>query len=182
VDNEERWNAVVKSNGRYDGLFYYAVKTTRIFCRPSCKAKAPLKKNTLFFDDIQDALREGFRPCKMCRPDLNSPVFDPNKELIKKVKQEIENSYSEAFSVYDTAQKLGLSGRHLVRLFKEYYGMTPNEYIQHLKINKSRSLLMHTNKDIIDIAYGVGFKSLSTFYKSFKVQVGTTPGQYRKNR
>ncbi|MFT9494790.1 Ada metal-binding domain-containing protein [Anaerosolibacter sp.] len=89
MQNEEKWNAVMNNNEHYDGLFFYAVKTTKIFCRPSCKAKVPLRKNTLFFSSADEALKEGFRPCKMCRPDINNPVFDPNKELIKKVKQEL---------------------------------------------------------------------------------------------
>ncbi|MDF2547666.1 MAG: AraC family transcriptional regulator [Anaerosolibacter sp.] len=182
MQNEEKWNAVMNNNEHYDGLFFYAVKTTKIFCRPSCKAKVPLRKNTLFFSSADEALKEGFRPCKMCRPDINNPVFDPNKELTKKVKQELDNSYNKDFSVDDIAQKLGLSERHLMRLFKAYYGVTPKEYIRGKRISKSKILLKDTSKDIIDIAYEVGFKSISIFYKCFKKQTGITPKQYRTNR
>ena len=180
MNDGEKWTAVINSNKLYDGLFYYAVKTTRIFCRPSCKAKTPLKKNTIFFDNVDKALKEGFRPCKMCRPDIS--IFDPNKDLAIKVKESMDNSYNKDFELDDMAKDIGISGRHLLRLFKEHYGITPNEYIIRIKVNKSMVLLKNTSKDVLDIAYEVGFKSISNFYKCIKEQVGTTPKKYRGTR
>lgn len=139
-----------------------------------------MRKNTLFFDSADEALQEGFRPCKMCRPDINNPIADVNKELIQKIKQELDTSHDRFFSVDAIARKFGISERHLVRLFKEYNEITPNEYIKNIRISNAKILLKDTNKGIIDIAYDVGFKSISIFYKCFKNQVGTTPKQYRK--
>ena len=180
MSKEDKWNAVISCDKRYDGLFYYAVKTTGIFCRPSCKAKAPLKKNILFFNSVDAALKAGFRPCKMCRPDVNEPIYEPNKELIKNTKKILEHSYNKCIDLKVIAKKLGYSDSHLTRLFKEYCSMTPNEYITKIRINKSEQLLKETSMDILVIAHEVGFKSLSTFYRCFKENVGSTPKEYRK--
>lgn len=177
---EEWWNAVISCDKNYDGLFYYAVKTTGIFCRPSCRAKAPLKKNTLFFNNVNDAVKEGFRPCKLCRPDMRECNYEPNKELVEKVKEWLNISYNKSLNLKETTKNFGISLSHLTRLFKEYYGMTPNEYIVQIRINKSIQLLSESNLDILEIAYEVGFKSLSSFYKYFKEQVGCRPKEYRK--
>lgn len=179
--SEDKWEAVVNCDKRYDGLFYYAVKTTGIFCRPSCKAKPSLKKNTLFFDSVDKALKEGFRPCKMCRPDIKESIYEPNKEIMKKTREILNNSYNKAPNLSNIAHELGFSDSHLIRLFKKYYGLTPNEYIIKMKVEKSMELLYQTDLDIITIAYEVGFKSLSNFYKFFKEYAGYTPKEYRKN-
>lgn len=69
---ETMWEAVISSNNRFDEIFYYAVKTTGIYCKPSCKSKIPLQQNVLFFYTKNDALEKGYRPCKRCRPDLHN--------------------------------------------------------------------------------------------------------------
>jgi len=70
LTDNEKWNSIVNCDSFYDGVFYYGVRTTGIFCRPSCKSKEPLKKNVVFFDRIEDAYSYGLRPCKRCRPDV----------------------------------------------------------------------------------------------------------------
>lgn len=182
MNGEDKWKAVVNCDKRYDGLFFYAVKTTGIFCRPSCKAKVPLRKNALFFDTADKALKEGFRPCKMCRPDINESIYEPNKELMKKAREILANRYSDVPGISSTAQELGLSESHLVRLFKRYYDLTPNEYILKIKIEKSMELLSQGDLDISAAAYEVGFRSISNFYKCFKEHTGSTPKAYRKNK
>ncbi|WP_281274449.1 bifunctional transcriptional activator/DNA repair enzyme AdaA [Mesobacillus subterraneus] len=182
MTSEEKWKAVSTCNNYYDGLFYYAVITTGIFCRPSCKAKTPLKKNTIFFDNIEDALKDGFRPCKMCRPDLNETTYEPNKELIERAKEIINNSYNKPLNRKKIAQKLGVSNNHLARLFKHYYGMTISEYIIELRMEEATRLLTHTDIEITEIALKAGVKSMSNFYKSFKERTGLTPKEYRMKR
>lgn len=160
-------------------MFYYAVITTGIFCRPSCKAKIPLKKNIVFFDTIEDALKNGFRPCKMCRPDLNETTYEPNKDLVERAKKLITNNYNKSFETKKIAQMLGLSNTHLVRLFKHYYGMTISEYLIELRIKEATRLLTHTDTEITKIALDAGFQSMSNFYKIFRMRTGLTPKEYR---
>ncbi|WP_260983663.1 bifunctional transcriptional activator/DNA repair enzyme AdaA [Cytobacillus oceanisediminis] len=179
MTSEEKWKAVSACNHLYDGLFYYAVITTGIFCRPSCRAKTPLKKNIIFFDYIEDALKDGFRPCKMCRPDLNGTTYEPNKELIERAKEIIISSYNEPLNRKKIAEKLGVSNNHLARLFKHYYGMTISEYIIELRMEEATRLLTHADIEITEVALKVGVKSMSNFYKSFKERTGLTPKEYR---
>ncbi len=176
----EKWDAVIGCNKQYDGLFYYAVKSTGIFCRPSCKAKTPLKKNILFFNSVDEAINAGFRPCKICRPDINEHIYEPNKILIEKAKDMLTLNYNSEFNLKCISQEIGISESYFRRLFKQYYSLTPNEYIFKIRINRSMDLLSKTDLDIVEIAYEVGFKSLSNFYKYFKEQVGYTPKEYRK--
>jgi AraC family transcriptional regulator, regulatory protein of adaptative response / methylphosphotriester-DNA alkyltransferase methyltransferase len=181
MNDEDKWKAVVNCDNHYDGLFYYAVKTTGIFCRPSCKAKIPLRKNVLFFDSSEKALKEGFRPCKMCRPDITDSIYEPNKELLKITNEILTNCYIKVPSLNDIARELGISHSHLVRLYKEHYGFTPKEYIVKIKVNKARELLCETDLDITTIAYEVGYRSISNFYKCFKEHTGSSPKEFRKN-
>ncbi|WP_315121727.1 Ada metal-binding domain-containing protein [uncultured Clostridium sp.] len=181
ISNEDRWSAIINCNKHYDGLFYYAVKTTGIFCRPSCRAKPPLKRNTLFFNNSQDAMNAGFRPCKMCRPDINEHIYEPNKILIRKVREILNHDYRKEINFKAISQEVGMSDSHLTRLFRHYYGLTPSEYIMQLRVKKSKELLSQTTLDIVAVAYEAGFKSLSNFYKCFKEQAGYTPKEYRKS-
>ncbi|WP_346891693.1 bifunctional transcriptional activator/DNA repair enzyme AdaA [Clostridium sp. UBA3887] len=180
ISEDEKWNAVISCNKYYDGLFYYAVKTTGICCRPSCKAKTPLKENILFFNSVDDAIKAGFRPCKLCRPDIKEHNFEPNRELIEKVKEKLIQNYNKPINFRFISKEFGVSISHLTRLFKEYTGLTPNEYVSQIRINKAMQLLSKSNDTILEIAYDVGFKSLSNFYKCFKQHAGIAPKEYRK--
>ncbi|MBT2638634.1 methylphosphotriester-DNA--protein-cysteine methyltransferase family protein [Bacillus sp. ISL-45] len=138
-----------------------------------------MEKNTIFFDNIEDALKDGFRPCKMCRPDLNETTYEPNKELIERAKEIIINSYNKPLNRKEIAQKLGVSNNHLARLFKHYYGMTISEYIIELRMEEAARLLTHTDIEITEVALKAGVKSMSNFYKIFKERTGLTPKEYR---
>ena len=179
LTKEEKWNAVINCDKSYDGRFYYAVKTTGVFCRPSCKAKAPLKENALFFNRADDAAKEGFRPCKLCRPDIKEYNYEPNKELIQKVKEKIDLDYNKKLNIKTISKEFSISTSHLIRIFKEEYTVTPNEYITKIRIDRSKQLLRDGQLEILEIAYEVGFKSLSIFYKHFKKQIGCTPKEYK---
>lgn len=177
ADNK-KWKAVVNCDKNYDGLFFYGVKTTGIFCRPSCRAKTPIRKNVLYFDDSAHAIASGFRPCKRCRPD--KIIFQPDLELSRRAKAIIDEDYTETINLYHISRQLGVSTNHLIRVFKQSVGLTPAQYMINLRVNKSLELLRKETFNIIDIAYMSGFRSVSNFYKCFKDQVGKTPKEYRK--
>lgn len=178
---EEKWRAVINCDKQYDGLFYYGVKTTGIFCRPSCRAKTPLRENTLFFNDAKAAENEGFRPCKLCRPDIIRQEYEPNKELIQKIQEKLKESCEESVDLRALSQEFGISISHLTRLFKAYCGIPPIQYVIKLRVDRAKKLLKQSDISILEIAYMTGFKSESNFYKSFKEQTGYTPKEYRKN-
>lgn len=180
ISDNEKWQAVIGCDKDYDGLFLYGVKTTGIFCRPSCRAKTPVRENVVFFDSPECALEEGFRPCKKCRPD--KAVFEPDLELVKKAKDFLNENFDKTVNLRDISKELGVSLNHLTRLFKQHNGLTPAQYITKLRIDKAAELLDQRDIDILEIAYRTGFKSLSNFYKCFKEQTGKTPKEYRGNR
>ncbi len=177
ISESDKWSAVMKCDKHYDGLFYYGVKTTKIFCKPSCKSKLPLRKNVVFFLNHEDALKEDFRPCKRCRPDLLS--YDPNNELIIKIKNFIEENYCESIDIETLAKNLGISRSHLSKIFKEAEKISVVDYVTKTRIHSSLKLLKNKDLEIIDIAYSVGFKSVSNYYRCFKKQVHLTPKEFR---
>ncbi|KUO50300.1 MAG: AraC family transcriptional regulator [Desulfitibacter sp. BRH_c19] len=180
ISNNEKWQALVSCDASYDGLFFYGVKTTRIFCRPSCRAKTPVRENVVFFDHAIKAMEEGFRPCKKCCPD--QITFQPDLDLVKKAKGIFNANYNKQIDLKYISKQLGISRNHLTRLFKYHTSLTISQYITKLRITKGVELMEKTEVKILDIAYMTGFNSLSNFYKCFKEQTGYTPNHYRKGR
>lgn len=180
MKEQEMWQAVLDNNAAYDGVFFYAVKTTGIYCRPSCKSKPPKRENICFFETSEQAQKAGFRPCKRCRSDLL--YYQPMKWIAQDVKNKIEKAYREQIILNKELNEIGISGRRLTDIFKDEYGMTPKAYADKLRLEEAKRLLRDTDKKIIDIAYAVGFESLSAFYHFFKQEICMTPSAYRKKR
>ncbi len=178
ITDEEKYNAVVENDGNYDGFFYYAVKSTGIYCRPSCKSKTPKRENTLFFESNARAEHSGFRPCKRCRSDLLK--FEPSKEIALKVKCVVDNMFSESTKLNNELNKVGLSQRQMIEVFKKEYGLTPKAYTDKLRLEEAKRQLIHSDNTIIDIALGLGFNSLSAFYRFFKECTKCTPKTFRQ--
>lgn len=179
LKEDEKWQAVVECDECFDGQFFYGVKTTGIFCKPSCKSKTPLRSNVEFFDNGEAASSYGFRPCKRCRPDLLQ--YNPNIELIEKAKKIYDMYFYDSDKLRIELKKLGISQSHLSRLFQTQYGTTPMEYMNKLRINKAAILLSEANMNILNVANECGFGSLSAFYHRFKKSMGCTPSEYRKD-
>lgn len=174
----EMYEAVITNDENYDGLFFYGVKSTGIFCRPSCPSKKPLAENLRFFKTAADAEAAGFRPCKRCRSDLLS--YRPMAEIAETVKKRLEDLYAQKSLWNRDLDELGLSRRRAVEVFKAACGLTPKAYLDRLKLQEAKRLLRETEKQVIDVGAAVGFGSLATFNRFFKEQVGCSPGQYRK--
>ncbi len=178
ADFEKLYNAVASNDTKYDGVFFYAVKTTGIFCRPSCKSKLPKKENIEFYSTAKEAQAQGYRACKRCRSDL--PGYQPLKEIAAKLKTLIDEANNDILELNSRIDKQGLSKKRMVEVFKEEYGVTPTEYINGLRFEKAKQLLRCTDDDVIDIAYEIGFDSLSAFYSFFKKRANVSPLAYRK--
>ena len=178
LTDDEKWNAVVQCDSTYDCVFWYGVKTTGIFCRPSCKSKVPLRHNVEFFNEIQHACESGLRPCKRCRPDLVE--FNPVLDVTEKVKFILDTWYDDRLQLAARLKELGISRNHLISLFRKQYQATPVEYCNKLRIEKAAQLIKESDGTILSIALLCGFGSLSTFYQFFKKHIGLTPQEYRK--
>lgn len=143
ISDSEKWKAVISCDRSYDGMFFYGVKTTGIFCRPSCKSKTPVHENVFFFNKVSSAIEAGFRPCKRCCPD--KIVFEPNLELLKKTKAMLEADYNKQLNLRQISKELGVSTNHLIKIFKQHNRLTPSQYIVKVRIDKASELLNQTD-------------------------------------
>ncbi|WAW09380.1 helix-turn-helix domain-containing protein [Oxalobacter vibrioformis] len=177
LTEDEMWSAVQNCDDRFDGVFYYAVVTTGIFCRPSCKSRKPVRGNTLFFVTPEVAAVESYRPCKRCRPDI--PGYEPTKIIAEKARKQIDQAFTEPGSLPQLLGKLGVTQDHLALLFKRQYGITLHEYRSRLRVEKAGKMLRETEASVATIVHECGFGSLSSFYSLFKKYTGMTPTAYR---
>ncbi len=178
IHDDKKWNAVIHNDSHFDGMFFYAVKSTGIYCKPSCKSKLPKRENVTFYATSEEAQNAGYRACKRCRSDLVS--YEPLQDIALKLKNMLDVTFLERQKVESELRNIGLSQRRVIDIFKDTYGLTPKAYIDKLKIEETKNLLCNTDDSIIDIAYAVDFNSLSAFYTFFKERTGLTPSNYRK--
>lgn len=174
---EEMWEKIIACDRKYDGLFFTAVKTTKIYCRPSCRSRKPKKTNVEFYLDINDVEAAGYRPCKRCRPEVDE---SPQMETVRKVITFLVNHYKQHLVLQDIADQVGLSPYYLERLFKQETSETPRTYLEKIRIDKATHLLKNTVLTNLEICYEVGFQSPSNFYKVFRNQKNCSPSEYRK--
>ena len=170
ADQDPRWQAVVRH-------FYYAVKTTGVYCRPSCAARAAKPGNVSFHVTCEDAERAGFRPCKRCRP--GEPALA--KQHVAKVAEICRGIESaEAIrSLGELARKAGLSAYHFHRLFKAVTGVTPRAYAIAHRAKRIRDALGRPGTTVAAAIYDAGFNSSGRFYESSNAVLGMTPTDYR---
>ncbi|MMZ60341.1 Bifunctional transcriptional activator/DNA repair enzyme AdaA [compost metagenome] len=173
----EMWMAIVSNDASYDGIFYYAVKSTGIFCRPSCKSRPPKRENITIFNSSDEAIAANFRPCKRCKPTGGKL---PDEEWISVITQYIDRSYMENLSLAHLAQISHGSPYHLHRIFKKTTGQTPVEYIQMIRIEHAKKLLVTSQLTISEAGKNVGLHNTPYFITLFKKLTGITPAQYRQ--
>ncbi|MBS5912857.1 bifunctional transcriptional activator/DNA repair enzyme AdaA [Paenibacillus macerans] len=177
--SEEQWQAIIHNDAAYDGSFFYAVASTGIFCRPSCKSKPPKRENVRIFAGAEQAKAAGFRPCKRCKPE-GWPL--PDTEWVEQIADYIDAHYQEKLTLETLADMCHGSPFHLQRTFKRVKRMTPGEYIQQRRINQAKQALLHSRRTVADIALDVGIGSPAYFITLFKKTTGLTPAEYRKSQ
>ncbi|MFF2888216.1 bifunctional transcriptional activator/DNA repair enzyme AdaA [Paenibacillus sp. NPDC057967] len=176
---EEMWSRIIACDSSYDGLFYTAVKTTKIYCRPSCRSRKPKKVNVAFYRHMDDAEKAGYRACKRCRPESQ---HSPNVGVVRQVKEFLIGHHKQKLELRDIASHVGLSAFHLERLFKQETAVTPRVFLEKIRIDRAAHLLLYTEMSNLDICYETGFHSPSSFYKAFRQVKGSSPAEYRKTR
>lgn len=174
VTADPRWAAVATRNREADGSFFYAVRTTGVYCRPSCGARQPRPENVTFYASAAAAALAGFRPCKRCRPDAPA---DEAADRIARVCRFIEAS-EELPSLEALAAQAGLSRFHLHRSFKAVTGLTPRAYAAGHRARRLQTAL-RTGASVTDALYETGFGSAAAFYRSTDRALGMTPRAYR---
>jgi AraC family transcriptional regulator of adaptative response/methylated-DNA-[protein]-cysteine methyltransferase len=161
---------------RADGAFLYGVKSTGVYCRPTCSSRLPNRENVVFFRSFSAAEEAGFRPCKRCSPREASAREHQMKAIIRACKL-IEES-EEHPRLQNLAVAVGLSQSHFHRLFKEIVGVTPREYSTAVRMDRLKSGLTQ-GSSITESIYDAGFGSTSRFYEGSKNLLGMTPGTYK---
>ena len=179
MNEQEKWNIVMKNDQDYDGKFYYGVKSTGIYCRPSCASKQPRRDNVIFFDCTTDAERSGFRPCKRCHPELLE--YDPLSELALQAKEMIDQNYFERTKLQEGLKQAGVTRRHLTEIFEKQFGTSIEEYMAKVRLAKAKELL-NEGKKITDVAFAIGMNSSASFATFFKKLTGMTPSEYTATR
>lgn len=173
-DDADRWRAVVARDRRADGIFYYSVATTGVYCRPSCGARLARRENVAFHDTTEAAERAGFRACKRCRPDQ----MDRQTAAVAEACRLIEQA-DTAPSLAALADAVGVSPFHFHRVFKTATGVTPKGYGDAVRARRARAALGDA-ATVTEAIYDAGFNSSGRFYADSTPRLGMTPTRFRK--
>jgi AraC family transcriptional regulator, regulatory protein of adaptative response / methylated-DNA-[protein]-cysteine methyltransferase len=169
--------AVASHDARMDGAFVYAVRSTGIYCRPSCPSRRPHAKQILLFVRPEAAELAGFRECLRCHPRLARG--SPQADLIRRVCGEIEGNADSPVSLRKLAELTGLSAAHLQRTFRRAMGITPRQYADALRVARFKSEL-RKGKDVTTALHEVSYGSSSRLYEKSDAHLGMTPATYRR--
>jgi AraC family transcriptional regulator of adaptative response/methylated-DNA-[protein]-cysteine methyltransferase len=176
VKSDSRWGAIVDREAAADGKFYYSVKTTGVYCRPSCAARLARPENVVFHATRQEAEKAGFRPCKRCKPDRPS-LMEEHAAKITAICRLIEQS-DEPPRLDKLAAEAGMSVFHFHRVFKAVTGLTPNGYAKANMAKRVRTKLGE-GSSVTEAIYDAGFNSNSRFYETSNQMLGMTPSEFR---
>src|SRR5262245_54943841 len=176
VSDDARWTRIVARDKGADGVFWYSVLTTGVYCRPSCPSRTANPKNVRLHATLAEAKATGFRPCKRCNPNGQSTDVMV-AGLVAKACRLIESS-EEELSLGNLAASFGRSPSHFHRLFKTATGLTPKEYADAYRAARIRKGLME-NTSVTEAICGAGFNSSGRFYEKSKKLLGMTPTQFR---
>src|SRR5262249_37055562 len=170
-----RWRAVVRRDRNADGKFVYAVRSTRIYCRPSCPSRKPTRSLVEFFETPAEAERERFRACKRCQPQA-AALIDPWTDKIRRACVYLSNVEGHP-SLATLARRVGGSPYHLQRNFKRIVGLTPREFADALRLKKMKGRL-RDGADVTTAVFDAGYGSSSRFYERAGQRLGMTPSHY----
>lgn len=176
--------ARIRKDARYDGVFFTAVKTTRIYCRPVCPAKTSLSKNVRYYPSAAACEDAGYRPCLRCRPETApfSPAWNGTKTTVARALKLIEDGALDTMNIDAFADKLGVGARHLTRLFRTHLQTTPSRVAKTVRVQKAKRLLDETDLPMTDIAFQAGFSSLRRFNSVFKETYRRAPTDIKRKR
>lgn len=175
------YTALCARDRKFDGRFFVGVSSTGIYCRPVCSARTPKQENCSFYPSAAAAELAGFRPCLKCRPELAPGLapIDLGNRYAQVAVQLIEQGYLSEHSCEQLAARLGVSGRHLRRIFADQFGASPVDYAQSHRLLQAKRLLMDTDLPLSEVAYAAGFGSLRRFNELFKARYRLIPSALR---
>ncbi|MGH9943085.1 MAG: bifunctional DNA-binding transcriptional regulator/O6-methylguanine-DNA methyltransferase Ada [Pyrinomonadaceae bacterium] len=179
-DASALWRAVQVRDARFDGAFVFGVRSTGIYCKPSCPARRPRRDRVSFFPTCEEAEQSGFRACLRCRP-RRAPAGDPQVALVLRACRTLEARAPEvAVPLRDLGAQLGVSPHHLHRTFKNITGITPRQYASALRMDKFKSGVREVAGSVAGALYDCGYGSSSRLYEDAPRRLGMTPAAYRR--
>lgn len=184
LDGDAIYQGMSKRDERFDGIIFVGVKTTGIYCRPVCKARLPLRKNVVFYPSAAAAEGAGFRPCHRCRPETAPfcPAWNGTKTTVERGLKLIERGALDKGSVPELAERLGVSHRHLTRLFVQHLHATPTEIARTRRVQRARRLLDDPNLSMTTIAGLSGFSGSRRMHAAFIRTYGVSPSTFRNKQ
>lgn len=176
ADSDHRWPLVVGRDRASDGAFVYAVRTTGVYCRPSCSSRLPRPENVIFYPNGADAEAQGFRPCKRCKPNTDHPE-QGRRAAMASICRFIERAEAEP-SLKQLARRANMSEFHFHREFKKAVGLTPKQYAA---AHRDKSLRKHlsSSRTVTEAIYSSGYSSSSRFYDKSNALLGMKASSYR---
>ena len=175
---EARWQAVLSRDQRFDGAFVFAVRSTGIYCRPSCPSRRPRRAQVTFFPLPEAAEGAGFRSCLRCRPREATATL-PAVEAVRRACRHIEEHGDEPLTLRALASLVGMSPYHLQRVFKRIVGVSPREYREALRVGKFKAGVKK-GESVTSAMYEAGYGSSSRLYENSNQRLGMTPAAYRR--
>jgi len=177
VTDNEKWKAVLAGDRNADGQFYYAVRTTGVYCLPSCTARTALRENVIFFATPEDAERGGYRACKRCWP-KGPKLADEHGVVVARACRVVESAEKQP-TLEELARIAGMSPFHFHRVFKAITGLTPKEYAVAQRARRVREALPRRGT-VTEAIYEAGFGSNGRFYATASETLGMTPAMFRR--
>lgn len=183
LDDDQCYRALRTHDRRFDGRFFVGVRSTGVYCRPVCPARTPLRRNCDFFPSAAAAEAGGFRPCLRCRPELapGYAVVDAHRRIAQAAAGLIDDGRLEDERLPSIARALGVTDRHLRRVFQDEFGVAPVDYAQTQRLLLAKRLLTDTGMPVVDVAMASGFASLRRFNHLFRERYRMTPLQLRRD-
>jgi len=185
IDRRTCDRARLARDPRFDGSFFTGVLTTRIYCRPTCPVKPAKSRNVVFFPTAAAAERAGFRPCLRCRPETapGTPAWRGAAATVSRALRLIERGYlDDGQTVEDLADSLGMTARHLRRLFRHHAGAPPTAVATTRRVQRAKALVDETTMPMSAIAFAAGFASLRRFNAAFHAVYRRPPTAVRRAR
>jgi AraC family transcriptional regulator of adaptative response/methylated-DNA-[protein]-cysteine methyltransferase len=174
------WQQVLGRDTSADGQFFYAVKSTKIFCKPSCPSRKPNRKNVAFFPTAAAAEAAGYRACLRCEPDRIEDKPDPQAGAIATVADYLKEHADERTRLADLAKATGVGRLTILRGFKRVLGVTPAEFAKEQRLAKFKTKVREPKTRVTDAIYDAGFGSSSRLYENSAVSLGMTPRVMRE--
>jgi AraC family transcriptional regulator, regulatory protein of adaptative response / methylated-DNA-[protein]-cysteine methyltransferase len=175
---DKKWEVVLARDPRFDGAFVFAVRSTGVYCRPSCPSRRPHRQHVIFFSLPEAAERAGFRACRRCRPgEMNSR--HPAADKVREVCRAIDEHPDGTLTLTELATRMGGSPYHLQRTFKRIMGITPRQYADARRLARLKKNLKEKN-NVTEAMYEAGYGSSRSLYERAPEKLGMTPATYRR--